>query len=526
MRVWRHYTYTVNKLIRHIALLFLCLLAVESMAQIPWVAATNGPTQVLEIPSIWTVQVDSSIAGTGDALGVFVVDSNGVELCVGAISLSDSAGYLTVYGQDSSNAGLAAGEILKFKLYNQEKQCEIVNVSVVGDSGDVYFSPGDSTIITSVEAFSSSINYPITEACQGIEEILYSSEFNAVTYTGTFGLELDSVTGAIDVLQSQSGNHIVHFNSDICLELDSVFVSIYDQPTLAINGDTVFCESKSVEMTVVTNGTSVFWSNGDTSLATSYLAPSLGYVSVTNDNGCVEIDTFNLTVKDSFNLNDLEVNHVSSRCKDSTELLFDVSILPTSQYAIVLNSDTAGWTNEQLQTQVSSGNYEVVVVDEIGCSSSLGIVVEDETINLEEIALIISQPECGGVGEVQGFYNNEELTLLIENQNPTSLQSGFYDLSLDLDDECIIPFVDKIEIVNPVGCQSEVMYPDTDGAEATFYIATEGSTRIIDRNGQLVRSLQTPGHWDGRDDNNELVPMGEYYIITNESSSVTISVIR
>lgn len=526
MRGWRHYTYTVNKLIRHIALIFCCLLVVKSMAQIPWVVETNGPTQVLDVPSIWTVQVDSSIAGTGDALGVFVVDSNDVEVCVGAISLSDSTGYLTVYGQDSMSTGLSPGEKLAFRLYDQLNQCEFITVVALGDSGEVYFSPGDTTIVNSISAYSSSINYPITQSCEDEELFLYSDEFVPVTYMGDQGLALDTLSGTVDVINSQPGNHVIALSSEICLLEDSVMISIYALPTLELIGDTISCEAENIELSVLTDGNAVFWSTGDTSLSTSVMSPYSGNVSVMNDNGCNTTDTFELSVSGGFEINDLQIQEVNSACEDSTELTFDLANFPGTLYAVVLNFDTIGWSNSQLQTQVSSGNYEVVVVDELGCTESIDIVVSDETVKVEEISLTVSQPVCGGGGEVQGFYNDEELTLLIENEDPSSLQSGLYDLSISLDNECVISWSEKIEIIEPVGCQSEVMYPDTDGAEATFYISTEGSTTIIDRNGQLVRSLQTPGHWDGRDDNNVLVPMGEYYIITNESSSITISVIR
>lgn len=496
------------------------------MAQLPWVVEGYGQTQVLSIPSIMTIQVDSVNAEYGDAIGVFTFDSNGVDVCLGAVLLSDSVAYLTVYGQENSGINLVPGEPLEFKLYDQTNQCEFINVTVMEDSGDVYFSPGDTTNVISVSAISSFISYPITESCQDDELVLYSNEAVSAVYEGVQGLVLDTVSGAVDVLQSQPGNHVIFFNTEICLLQDSVIVSIYAIPTIEINGDTISCEAENIELTINTDGDSVVWSNGDSTITTSFMSPNSGYVQVTNSSGCLALDSFELSVNTGFEIDDLQIQDIGSSCYDSTGLIFDLSNFPVSNYAIVLNSDTVGWTNSQFQTQVSSGDYEVKLVDEFGCTQSVDIIVTDETVNLDQIFLSISQPECGDVGEVQALYKNEELTLQIENYDPTSLQSGLYDLSIILDDECVIPWEEKIEIIEPIGCQSEVMYPGTDGTEATFYISNAGSTTIIDRNGQLVRSLQTPGHWDGRDDSNKLVPMGEYYIITNESSSITISVIR
>jgi hypothetical protein len=68
-----------------------------------------------------------------------------------------------------------------------------------------------------------------------------------------------------------------------------------------------------------------------------------------------------------------------------------------------------------------------------------------------------------------------------------------------------------------------VFYPLLD---YNYYIRAIGSTKIYNSEGRMIKELTTPSDWDGSDQSGQLVPMGQYYIITNDKEKSALTVLK
>lgn len=68
--------------------------------------------------------------------------------------------------------------------------------------------------------------------------------------------------------------------------------------------------------------------------------------------------------------------------------------------------------------------------------------------------------------------------------------------------------------------------PNGDGISDTYLVENGGKVVIYDKAGQLIRELRTPFYWDGTKANGEVVSPGLYFLVSNEASQKTVTVIR
>ena len=78
-------------------------------------------------------------------------------------------------------------------------------------------------------------------------------------------------------------------------------------------------------------------------------------------------------------------------------------------------------------------------------------------------------------------------------------------------------------------CQSDCesyFSPNGDGVADSYFIENTGKTTIYDRSGCLVKSMPTPAYWDGTNEKGEIAAPGIYFLIANEDSQKTVTLIR
>lgn len=115
-------------------------------------------------------------------------------------------------------------------------------------------------------------------------------------------------------------------------------------------------------------------------------------------------------------------------------------------------------------------------------------------------------------------------TITIEIKDLTTTLKGN---DFVLDDISFKPIVYKSASIQVLPCNhSTVFSPDGDGNFDTYYIEEEGSVKIFDMDGALVRELQAPGHWDGLKNNGSPVGIGYYAIVVNGKKVIRISLVR
>jgi Leucine-rich repeat (LRR) protein len=83
-----------------------------------------------------------------------------------------------------------------------------------------------------------------------------------------------------------------------------------------------------------------------------------------------------------------------------------------------------------------------------------------------------------------------------------------------------------VMLTTTTATEDPVFYPNGDGIADTYYIKDSGMASIYNREGELVRKLPIPAHWDGIKSNGQEAPSGLYVIDINGNSSVRVTLIR
>lgn len=75
--------------------------------------------------------------------------------------------------------------------------------------------------------------------------------------------------------------------------------------------------------------------------------------------------------------------------------------------------------------------------------------------------------------------------------------------------------------------QQEISYLYPLNSEFKEYQIEEyGQAKIYNKEGQMIRSMNTPSTWDGTDSSGNLLPMGIYYLISNDETVYPIMIIK
>lgn len=83
-----------------------------------------------------------------------------------------------------------------------------------------------------------------------------------------------------------------------------------------------------------------------------------------------------------------------------------------------------------------------------------------------------------------------------------------------------------ISFLNTENCHNYLLTPDNKNGLQSIYISDQGTAKILDKEGNIVKQLTIPAEWDARDASGNFVHMGDYYLFINEQQSKIITVIR
>lgn len=117
------------------------------------------------------------------------------------------------------------------------------------------------------------------------------------------------------------------------------------------------------------------------------------------------------------------------------------------------------------------------------------------------------------------FLKNLEYNQLFPIRNKQAqVPQGNYDLFVTDSVSCETTIVNIADIQRPEACD-HVFTPDGDGQHDTFYVNHKGSVKIFNSGGVLIKELQAPVHWDGKDKNGVLVKP-DYYLLKLSDTQV------
>jgi internalin A len=107
----------------------------------------------------------------------------------------------------------------------------------------------------------------------------------------------------------------------------------------------------------------------------------------------------------------------------------------------------------------------------------------------------------------------------------TLQNEGVYDLIVKDAGGCKVNFSKKLNIPRSEKCDP-VFYPNGDGIADTYFINETGSAKIYNREGEIVKRLTIPAHWDGTNATGQDAPTGLYVIEINNSTSIRVTLLR
>ena len=229
-----------------------------------------------------------------------------------------------------------------------------------------------------------------------------------------------------------------------------------------------------------------------------------------------------------------------------------------------ISTNTYTWFRDGIQiavTSTSTLSIPIVRIESVGSyvckitnstpklnnvilySNPIHLSVNNPCLSIQDLAYVKEDILCNGTGSITldtlsisgGVKPYQyELTNIATATNHNSFSGQFSELN---DGKYKLVIKNKINCVKTINnivitrknnsndCKGFAITPDGDGLNDSFYIQEDGTAKIFNSNGKLIKTLSTPASWDGSDQNGQIT--GDYYLIQiNQSKTVTITVIN
>ena len=258
---------------------------------------------------------------------------------------------------------------------------------------------------------------------------------------------------------------------------------------------------------------------------------------------------FNIQPQDS-----LHVNQPVSAVKGSTitlPLQFDLAVSGSTynwyKNNIYLSSTTIPVLTLSNITEMNAGRYTCIITNNTPRLTGITLharsysILVEPCIKFSYINYEITANDCSKGAAIQIDHTqisalNTPLTYALHPLNNQSsitsasavlndVMPGRYSLTISDVNNCSVELQNYIFIPVPAGCMDSFT-PNGDGLEDTYLIDKPGYTKIYNKNGTLIRTLNTPAAWDGSDESGKLCPMGYYIIIIDGKEKTGVVLIN
>jgi hypothetical protein len=181
-----------------------------------------------------------------------------------------------------------------------------------------------------------------------------------------------------DLINITAGNYIITIsNNNGCTGIDSVFVTEPDSIEIATNviqHVSCFGETNGSLSITASGGTlpySYTWNNGATASNVSNLAAGTYIVTITDGNGCTQIDDFTITEPQLLDVTATITDVTCNGGNDGTATA--IALGGTAPYSYFWSTIPAQVTPTAIG--LSAGNYEVIITDINGCNDSITVLI-------------------------------------------------------------------------------------------------------------------------------------------------------
>jgi hypothetical protein len=270
--------------------------------------------------------------------------------------------------------------------------CGGINVTLTASGASSYFwnnGTSTSTLTISTGTNTSTNAYVVTgtdasTGCtkkdtvivivNGLPQINAGNDFNAcnntqISLSASGGLTYTWTNNVIDgqtFFLTQTTTFTVNgTDANGCSNSDQITVNVSSAPTVTLGNDIEVCENEApVQVSASTNqgGLVYFWNTGDNTSAISTSTSGEYYVTVTDANGCSDMDTISVILNE---LPGANLGTDQSIC--SNDLPSTLTVQSSGSQLSYLWS--TGQTTQQIQVS-QAGSYSASVIDANGCESS------------------------------------------------------------------------------------------------------------------------------------------------------------
>jgi hypothetical protein len=463
--------------------------------------------------------------------GVYEVNVN-TESCLvnDNFSITITKGNEIFYSKDTTSCGpVEIGTYLYAESYYWNTGDSVPFITVT-KSGDFILEIADTSGCFLKDTISINVVNSNSKLL-GRDTIVCSGSFTLNAPEG-YTYEWNTKSTDRSIIVNNSGQYSIKAKSQNCIFEDSIYIKLKEPVKFDLGKDTMLlCASP-----FILNGPPGYiyqWNTGEISKSIQVNKSGNYSLHLTDEDGCESSDIINVDF---------------SKATDGPVINLGADTIICSLSSFTINAGKSGveytWNTGEsgdfIEVQ-SSGLYSVSVKDQNGCLSSDTIAVEfNEGFAAGNISVDINNPPC-----------NEDITLKVV---PVSLH-GTYPYTYELiKDGLIVSYssdgifnnihdgIYHYEIKDARGCKAlktseiitvkkaepcpEKVLAFTGTSQPSYFIGFPGTTKIYDMSGILIKTILTPAEWDGTGNNGEIVPMGDYIIVSGENQRIIVTVIK
>ena len=251
-------------------------------------------------------------------------------------------------------------------------------------------------------------------------------------------------------------------SSQNCQIVESINVSGTADISATINQNPATCSLENgTALAVATGGTAPYsyvWSNNTTSNFVNNLSAGLHTVTITDNNGCVLVETIAITSENPFSINVFVDNATCSQANGNAILSLNNGTAP---YDVLWSDGQTGTTASNL----TSGTYGVTVTDANGCLDiKNNILVANQNSNLSAEISFVEAASCGenngsiSIEILDGtapFDINWSVLAPLNSSSLTNLASGNYAVTISDDWGCETMLTAEVPLIEPMNLVAE-----------------------------------------------------------------------
>ncbi len=357
---------------------------------------------------------------------------------------------------------------------------------------------------------------------------------SSYTLTAPEGYTYEWNTKSTDrsIVINNSGKYTVIAKDKYCSILDTIDITLKEPVQFDLGKDTISGLCTLPYHLQGPSGYNYYWNTGETTEEINVTKSGMYTLDLSDDYGCKSRDNIYLDFSWA-NIPQVNLGPDTIVCGSPS---FTINA-GKSGFEYLWNTGESGGSIEV----TFSGLYSVNVKDQNGCSNSDTIAVGFKSGFLAgNISVEIDNPPCS---------ENISVALVPDSLSGTSpytydlirdgfvmsnsangvfynVKEGTYNFEIRDSKGCKAFKTNDIIIVKKAGpCLSNVL-AFTGTSQPSYYIEFPGTTKIYDMSGILIKTIPTPAEWDGTGNNGEIVPMGDYIIVSDENQRIIVTVIK